>query len=462
MNIHKPVCFFLLALLLVVSACNLPFEYDEDDSEWDDAASEVVVDEEDDYDEEESDMFDDDEPAPVIETGSFQREFRFDLPLFAPNSAWNQHADGVAVLPESDEQILSLYRVLLGDTSSLEGYDEAATEWPYMDVNMYEYSIPIFLAGDGEQEVLICEDDGVLGWAHPKLDLETEGGPVIVPAPAGMVRSAGPENDDADGHLVLYDPDTMIVYDYFAATSQRDGECRGFEGGSTGNLILQAGVVDFFELHGSGASPDGYYSARAVGTPLLAGLILPEDIESGEIAHALSFAIPGPRNTSRDPYEPKESDYFYPVSTTETDFYNTDANALASGQRIRLKETIVDEEGDVIDENELAPITRIYLTALRDYGAYLVDNAGGFTFYAEDVHTAVLHLSDDEVNALIGESLGTLLPVGMTKWQIVIETLGEDLELIPLAVSPGDEEPRPKSAEIETANFEVVEPAFSP
>ncbi|MBT3712369.1 MAG: hypothetical protein HOG15_03355, partial [Anaerolineae bacterium] len=77
-------------------------------------------------------------------------------------------------------------------------------------------------------------------------------------------------------------------------------------------------------------------------------------------------------------------------------------------------------------------------------------------------HTAVLHLSDDEVNALIGESLGTLLPVGMTKWQIVIETLGEDLELIPLAVSPGDEEPRPKSAEIETANFEVVEPAFSP
>jgi len=146
----------------------------------------------------------------------------------------------------------------------------------------------------------------------------------------------------------------------------------------------------------------------------------------------------------------------------ETKVYNTDANALASGQRIRLKETIVDEEGDVIDENELAPITRIYLTALRDYGAYLVDNAGGFTFYAEDVHTAVLHLSDDEVNALIGESLGTLLPVGMTKWQIVIETLGEDLELIPLAVSPGDEEPRPKSAEIETANFEVVEPAFSP
>ena len=67
-----------------------------------------------------------------------------------------------------------------------------------------------------------------------------------------------------------------------------------------------------------------------------------------------------------------------------------------------MKQTIVDEDGQPIDESELAPITRMYLAALRDYGAYLVDNAGGFTFYAEDIHTAVLHLSDDEVNALVG------------------------------------------------------------
>jgi len=110
-------------------------------------------------------------------------------------------------------------------------------------------------------------------------------------------------------------------------------------------------------------------------------------------------------------FQPRPSDYFYPASTTETDFYNTDSDALASGQRIRLKQTIVDEEGQPIDESELAPITRMYLAALRDYGAYLVDNAGGFTFYAEDVHTAVLHLSDDEVNALIGAAPGTPLPL---------------------------------------------------
>ena len=447
-------------LLFILSACNLPFGYDEydsyyDDDEWDESYN-------DDQNYAANDDDNDDETSPSIETGTFQREFRFNLPLFSPNSAWNQRADSAAVLPESDQQILTLYRVLLGEHDTLTGYDGPATEWPYMDVNLYEYSIPIFLAGDGIQEVVICEDDGVLGWAHPKFGIETEGGPILVPAPAGMIRPSGPENSDADGHLVIFDPNTNTSYDYFAAMPNRADDCRGFEGGMSGVQIYQAGVVDYFDLHGNGANEDGYYSARAVGTPLLAGVILPEDIESGEIAHALSFAIPGPRNTSRNPYEPKESDYFYPASTTETDFYNSNPNALAAGQRIRLKQTIADEEGRTIDESQFAPITQMYLKALREYGAYLVDGAGGFSFYAEDIHTAVLHLSDDEVNALIGEQAGTPLPADMTKWQIVIEALGDDLDLIPFAVSPGDIEPNPETAEIEIANFDVVEPAEIP
>ncbi len=448
-------------VLLLISGCDSIFDSEVDDyDEWEESADEVyVVDEE---DESENDEFDDDPPPILDNEDLLLRDFSLPLPLFSADSAWNQRADNAEVLPESDQQILGLFRVLLGDISSLEGYSEPATDWPFMDIGLYEYTVPIFQIGTEMQEVLICEDDGVLGWAHPKFDVETEGGPVIVPAPAGTVRPSGPENDNADGWLVLYDPENQISYDYFAATPIRNEECRGFEGGIRGVNILQAGVVDYFDLQGTGANPDGYYSARAVGTPLLAGLILPEDIESGEIAHALSFAIPGPRNTSRNPYEPKSADYFYPASTTETDFYNTDPLALASGQRIRLKQTLHDEDGGIINEENLAPITRMYLTALRNYGAYLVDNAGGFTFYAEDIHTAVLDLTDDEINYLIGSPPGTPISEIMTKWQIVIEKLANDLEIIPLAVSEGDSEPIPRNAQIEYSNFEVVEPAFVP
>ncbi|NOY98279.1 MAG: hypothetical protein GXP40_03605 [Chloroflexi bacterium] len=405
-----------------------------------------------------------DVPAANVQpaNASLLRDFSLPLPLFAPDSAWNQRVDAAPVLPESDRQMLSLFRVLLGDISTLEGYDQAATTWPYMDVNLYEYSIPIFLAGEGQQAVVICQDEGVLGWALPQFGVEAEGGPVTVPAPTGTVRPAGPENEDADGHLVIYDPLNQVAYDYFAAVIDGAGDCRNFRGGMIGSHITEAGVVAAFDLRGPGVSPDGTYSARAVGTPLLAGLILPEDIESGHIDHALALAIPGPRNTSRDPSQPLPADFFYPATTTETDFYNTDPLALAAGQRLRLKAALVDEEGLPIDEDELAPITRMFLAALREYGAIIVDNASGFSLYAEDIHTAALHLSDDEVNALIGEPAGTPLPDNMTKWQIVIERLGNDLELIPIAVSPGDEEPDPERAEIETANFEVVAPAAIP
>lgn len=454
--------YLILSILGILAAmsCNFVSGVQDDDEDFfadepEDGATESRQTDGDEVDEE--------EPIPEIESDQlFLRGFSFELPLFSPDSAWNQRADTAAELPGSDAQILSLYRVLLGDISTLEGYDEPAVEWPYIDISLYDYTVPIFPTGSGTQDVYICEDEGIVGWVHPIFGIESEGGPVTVPAPASLVRPAGPENSDADAWLVLYDSASFRAYDYFAASPERDETCISFEGGRVGDKILQAGVVDYFDIHGDGASPDGYYSARAVGTPLLAGLLLPEDVESGEIAHALSFAIPGPRNTGRDPSEPRASDYFYPASTTETDFYNTDPNALAAGQRIRLKQELVDDEGIVINEGELAPITQMFLAALRTYGAYLVDNAGGFTFYAEDVHTANLHLTADEVNVLIGEPIGTPLPEGMTKWQIVIEKLGEEVTLFPFATSPGDDEPEPEDADIDVGNFEVVEQARRP
>lgn len=96
----------------------------------------------------------------------------------------------------------------------------------------------------------------------------------------------------------------------------------------------------------------------------------------------------------------------------------------------------------------------MFLTALRTYGAYVVDNAGGFTFYAEDIHTAVLDLSDDQVNELIGQPPGTSLPAGKTRWQIVIEKLNEELEQIPIAYGPEGQDPA--EATITKSNFEVV------
>ena len=119
-----------------------------------------------------------------------------------------------------------------------------------------------------------------------------------------------------------------------------------------------------------------------------------------------------------------------------------------------------DENNPIDEETQLAPITRMFLAALRTYGAYVVDNAGGFSFYAEDIHTANLNLTDDEINALIGQPTGTPIPAGMTKWEIVMDQLATDLELFPIATGPWAEDP--ENATITIANFEMVEPAAVP
>ncbi|HRR84013.1 MAG TPA: hypothetical protein P5316_03300, partial [Phycisphaerae bacterium] len=131
------------------------------------------------------------------------------------------------------------------------------------------------------------------------------------------------------------------------------------------------------------------------------------------------------------------------------------------GQRIRLKTTIVDDEGETIDESQLAPITQMFLEALRTYGAYLVDNAGSMAFSAEDIHSANLDMTDDEVNDLISQPTGTPLPTGKTRWQVVIEKLNEELELIPVAWSANPNQSA-ATATFDVANIEVVENATVP
>ena len=399
-------------------------------------------------------------PPPPPRDENVTRDFALPLPLFAADSAWNQRADGAAVLPDSDKQILALYRVLLGDRTFLhpQGFG-AANAFPFPFVNYDEYSVPLSRAGTAVQSVPLRDYGGNERFGTSKLPAGPDG-TVTVPGPAGTIRPAGPPNTDADGHLVLYDAENSVEYDFWQATTARDAAGNSLGGGQVGTAILAAGAVDFFDVRGPGASPAGSSSARATGTPLLAGMILPEDVRSGTIAHALAFAIPGPRNTAPDPSSPSSSDVFYPASTTEGDFYSTDPHALAAGQRIRLKPSLVDRDGNSLDENQLAPITRMFLQALRAHGAYLVDGAGGFGCTAEDIHTANLDVSVDKVNELIGQPAGTPLPAGKTKWQIVIEKLDADLELIPVAYGP--EGQSPATATFQTANFEVVQPAVPP
>ncbi|MCU0274201.1 MAG: hypothetical protein MUE34_13305, partial [Acidimicrobiales bacterium] len=374
--------------------------------------------------------------------------------------AWVADATTAEVVADSDRQVLATYRVLCGDTTGLYPAGRPPVpQGPFVAVPFDDDSLPIFAAGAGRQEVLLCDYRGQRAEPNAKWGVTNPGGPVEVPACTGTVRPAGPTGFEGDGHLVLVDPTTDTAYDFRQATTERLAECQSRGAGRPGSAILEAGQADFADYTAAGANPRGVVGARPSGIPLLAGAILPEDLESGAIGHALALAIPGPRNLSPAPSEPLASDVVYPAAGTDPEGYSTNPDALAAGQRLRLKGSLVNASGLPVNETSaFAPVTRMVLAALRTHGAYVVGDAPGLTLFTEDVHTAAPALTPEEVNLLVGQPAGSPLPTDRTPWQYILERLNQDLAQLPFAHGSCTG----TSSVVLTANFDVVTPAEDP
>ncbi|MEI8384155.1 MAG: hypothetical protein WCJ09_28865 [Planctomycetota bacterium] len=249
-----------------------------------------------------------------------------------------------------------------------------------------------------------------------------------VPLPAPPFRPAGPESDEAAGCVILFDNIKHEEWNFFQVTTSIDPLVH--EGGHEGTQILQAGSLAKFDTQGTGARlpPDSepLGSSRATGLPYLGGLLVPEDFQDGKssiITHALAFTFPRSRYFPfRAPTDPP--DFIYPAVRSETSHFIQNPYALAAGMRIRLKSVIKCADCRELPQDQwtaLPPAVRIFFTALRDYGAYLVDGGFGFGLAAEDRETAVI---DPNIVPLL-----TNHPIedNSTPWESLIQTIDDYL-----------------------------------
>jgi hypothetical protein len=408
------------------------------------------------------------------------RDFKLPTPLFSNGSAWQQRADTASVLVargtegeddyygSSHNQIKTTYRILKGDIYYKDVGDGSAivetkvnNPTAIMWIGVDQWTIPIFRASNTKPKIKIgiCEYDG----DNPEPSQ-------TVAAPEGKIRPSGPGGVDSDGALVLFNPDSNppTSWEFWQARVERNGNnlCNEEGGGGViSDQLFGAGFATSFNANEDGTSYDSNStkpkdSASASGYSHLAGLLLPEDFESGEIKHALKFAIPGVRNLSDEGSKQEKKDYKYPASSTEDKWgaFNPNKDAMIMGTRIRLKGkgSLVDTKGKEVEEDQLYPATRMVLAALRNYGAYLSDNAGGFQFWAEDIHTG--NLDDNKLAALIGEQKKKT----QTPWEALITKVRDELANIPLAYGSADRGAEPSGAKMEHANFEVVDFATPP
>jgi hypothetical protein len=415
------------------------------------------------------------ESQPIAPPKSLERLLRrvkLPVPLYSSESAWNQSAVEAGVDPLNGERIQATLEMLIAEG------EREKKDFNLFALNSDEYTVPIFAARRGSVRLRSYTGQE---WATHDPPSSDEGDRLIIaglPTPISEIRPSCPRGIGSDGHLVLYDFESEVEYDFWQATTKLNANGTSAGGGLVGCSILEAGAIARFKLSDLGAQITTQRrplnSARASGVPLLAGLLLPEDLESvipreldqtarPMIRHALAFALPRLRCFAHNCSPDLQSDWIYPASKSETRNALHDSRALAAGERIRLTDELFFADGTRVAEesSEVPPITSIFFRTLREYGAYLVDASGSVAFYAEDVHTGNLNVTPDQLKWLIGRELA----VGETSWEAVVHTLDDQLNFKLAEISGVRKQPVPfivGSPSGVIGNVSVVDPAYPP
>ncbi|HVR92666.1 MAG TPA: hypothetical protein VHI75_02385, partial [Casimicrobiaceae bacterium] len=179
-------------------------------------------------------------------------------PLFPIDNVWNTAIDTLPVDANSNAYVatIGVTRTLHPDFGTV--YDGAPNGIPFITVRSSQSKVPVSFTYAGESDP----------------------GPYPVPPDAPI--EGGPQAG-GDRHVLVLDCTAGKLYELFAAYSNPDGS-------------WAAGSGAVFDVLGNSLRPPTWTSADAAGLPILAGLVLYEQVAAGEIAHALRFTAPQTRN----------------------------------------------------------------------------------------------------------------------------------------------------------------------
>jgi hypothetical protein len=171
-----------------------------------------------------------------------------------------------------------------------------------------------------------------------------------------------------DGHISIIDPFQNILW-----------EMSRFKG--IYNNSVDCSTFNIWDLTGTGVGdPNEGLRAKArggrgSGFPIIAGLIRPEEVQSGEIKHALCFTFDSV----------KRNEFYYPAcrSDGKADLFDTPAE----GMLFQLNPELAEAD---FDNWDLSPGAKVVACALQKYGMYLCDCGGPMALQ--------LQLLDKDVN----------------------------------------------------------------
>lgn len=274
--------------------------------------------------------------------------------LFSADSPWNTSAEGMPVAGDSDRMLeLATQRKASREVPGREGIETFIRQVDDgLFINTQAWA-PLIVAANEDGAVMtrfVCRQSKCSS-PDPR-----------VPRALAIPANTTPD-PRYDGWLSVIDRQNNMGYDFWRARREGDG-----------TISYQFGKA--WTLDGPGFSrpvsvdPERAVGARGSGLPLFAGVIGPEELRAGQINHALAISVPGLATRN----------YVQPASVTDG---VGNVRSLPAGARIRLRANLN------IDERRLGELrgqrrrsADAVLTALRTYGAIVVDRAAVPSLYA--------------------------------------------------------------------------------
>lgn len=239
-------------------------------------------------------------------------------------------------------------------------------------INMDRWTTPVYTVGSQTQVRRVYMDGATQMLQNALYE---------VPLPAGAMP-----DQEADAHLVVWQPSTDTMWEFWGFSYRADGRPQALYGGRMQQVSSNPGhFIDDDDRQSK------WWGATATSIPLLAGLIRTDEVASLHIPHALALAVPeqsceirSPAQRTDDPCEP--------------------GSQIPAGARFRLPASTD------IDALQLPPLGKAIARAARDYGIVVRDRAGAVVFYAEHNTTAYQDI-DADISGFPWDKLQMLPPL---------------------------------------------------
>lgn len=270
------------------------------------------------------------EPAP----------FRF----FAKASFWNVRVPADAPLDPSSAAIVGAFDEELAS--------EGATKEGPATINSSAWSVPIYTVPAGQPMVTVKLQAPAAGPSAPALRSAWS----AVPLPANAQAAAG-----TDGHLAVWQPSTDRLWEFWRLVHAPEGWYASW-GGAMQKVSSNLGVYGPEAWPGASPSWGGWASALS----LTGGLITLEDLELGQINHALVIGIPNVRAG------------VYSSPARHDDGTSPNPLSLPEGAHLRLDPKLN------LSALHLPRVTLMIAEAAQRYGIFITAKGANVAFFGQD------------------------------------------------------------------------------